>query len=86
VSLNIKNEETVRLVRELADELGVSMTAAITDAVQARLASVRRDAPQGDFDVEDMLALAREIRARIGDADLNREIDDLYDDETGLPK
>jgi len=29
MSLNIKNEETVRLVRELADQLHVSMTAAM---------------------------------------------------------
>ena len=33
MSLNIKNEETVRLVRELASELDVSLTVAITDAV-----------------------------------------------------
>ena len=41
MSLNIKNEETVRLVRELAGELHVSMTAAITDAVRARLEQLR---------------------------------------------
>lgn len=86
MSLNIKNEQTVRLVRELADELGVSMTAAITDAVRARLDAVRSEPAPDDFDVEAVLALAREMRARIGDADLNREIDDLYDEETGLPK
>ena len=43
MSLNIKNEETVRLVRELADELDISMTAAITEAVRrpARAAASR---------------------------------------------
>ena len=85
MSLNIKNEETVRLVRELADELGVSMTAAIADAVKARLESVRSEPAAGDFDVDAVLALAREMRERIGDADLFQELEDLYD-EMGLPK
>jgi len=87
MSLNIKNEETVRLVRELADELGVSMTAAITDAVRARLEAVRvdRTAQEEDAYVERVLAIAAEMRERLGDADLNLEIEDLYD-EMGLPK
>ena len=85
MSLNIKNEETVRLVRELADELGMSMTAAIADAVKARLESVRSEPAASDFDVEAVLALAREMRERIGDADLFQELEDLYD-EMGLPK
>jgi antitoxin VapB len=86
MSLNIKNEETVRLVRELADELHVSMTAAITDAVRARLEAVRVDrTAQEDAYVERVLAIAAEMRERLGDADLSKEIDDLYD-EMGLPK
>lgn len=87
MSLNIKNEETVRLVRELADELHVSMTAAITDAVRARLEAVRvdRTAQGEDAYVERVLAIAAEMRERLGDADLNSEIDDLYD-EMGLPR
>ena len=43
MSLNIKNEETVRLVRELAAELDVSLTAAITDAVRVRLEQARAE-------------------------------------------
>src|SRR3990172_5335001 len=37
MSLNIKNVETYRLVKELADETGESMTAAVTEAVRERL-------------------------------------------------
>jgi hypothetical protein len=85
MSLNIKNEETVRLVRELADAMGVSMTAAIADAVKVRLESVRSEPAAGDFNVEAVLALTREMRERIGDADLFQELEDLYD-EMGLPK
>ena len=87
MSLNIKNEETVRLVRKLAEELGVSMTAAITDAVRARLEAlcVDRTAQEEDAYVERVLAIAAEMRERLGDADLNLEIEHLYD-EMGLPK
>ena len=37
MSLNIKNEETCRLARELADLTGETMTGAITVALRERL-------------------------------------------------
>ena len=44
MSLNIKNEETVRLVQaSWPTKLDVSMTAAITDAVRARLDEIRSE-------------------------------------------
>jgi hypothetical protein len=86
MSLNIKNEETVRLVRELANELQVSMTAAITDAVLARLEQVRAAEPEPAFDVEEALALAREIGNRLGHDYLSQDFDALLYDEMGLPK
>jgi antitoxin VapB len=42
MSLNIKNEKTHRLVRELARVTGESMTAAVDGAAQERLERVRR--------------------------------------------
>jgi hypothetical protein len=86
VSLNIKNEETVRLVKELADELHLSMTAAITEAVRLRLAQVRAGSPEGDFDEEEVLALAREMRERMGEEYLSQDFDALLYDEMGLPR
>lgn len=86
MSLNIKNEETVRLVRELADALDVSMTAAITDAVRTRLEQVRAQDPQPAFDVEEFLAFARELGNRIGHDYLSQDFDELLYDEMGLPK
>ena len=41
MALNIKNEETYRLIRELAGLTGESMTTAVTVAVRDRLARVR---------------------------------------------
>jgi hypothetical protein len=86
MSLNIKNEETVRLVRELADELDVSLTAAITDAVRVRLEQMRAAAPKPAFNVEEVLALFKEMRELAGAEYLSQDFDALLYDEMGLPK
>jgi antitoxin VapB len=41
MALNIKNEETQRLAKELAKLTGASMTAAITEALRERVDRVR---------------------------------------------
>ncbi len=59
MSLNIKNAETYRLVKELAEETGLSMTAAVTEAVRQHLARIRAtqdDDPEAR--VQRMLELA----------------------------
>jgi hypothetical protein len=86
VSLNIKNEETVRLVRELAAVLDVSLTAAITDAVRARLEQVRAERPEPAFDVEAVLEMLGEIGDRLGHDYLSQDFDALLYDDMGLPK
>ena len=42
MSLNIKNEQTVALVRELARRTGLSQTSAVEEAVRAKLAELER--------------------------------------------
>ena len=42
MGLNIKNEHTTALVRELAERTGLTQTAAITEAVRAKLAELDR--------------------------------------------
>ena len=84
MSLNIKNERTHALVRELATLRGVSQTDAVTEAVEQRLAELHRGAPDRTRTTENILRLAAEFRAHAGDIDLS--VDDLYDDETGLPR
>ena len=88
MGLNIKNENTVRLIRDLAERLDMSMTAAVTEAVQARLAQVvqAEDDAAFDRDIERGLALAREIRERLGEEYLSQDFDALLYDEMGLPK
>lgn len=88
MSLNIKNEETVRLVRELAGELDLSMTQAITEAVRVRLDQVRTQKVDDDFDrgIERGLAILAEMRERMGEEYLSQDFDALLYDEMGLPK
>lgn len=86
MSLNIKNAATYRLVKELADETGVSMTAAVTDAVQRRLDEVRAERGDGRIDIDAALALTAELRERLGSDYLARDFDAQLYDERGLPR
>lgn len=84
--LNIKNPEAYRLVKELADATGESMTQAVTEAVRQRLERLKAaTTPANDFDVDEILAMAREIGSRFPPGYLETAFDDLYD-EDGLPK
>lgn len=86
MSLNIKNPEAYRLVRALAEATGESMTRAVTVAVRERLDRLQADARRdNDFDVEEVLAMAREIGSRFPPGYLQEAIEDLYD-EQGLPR
>jgi len=83
-SLNIKNEEAVRLVRELSRRTGQSMTGAITLAVKAQL---EREKPNSKAGLAKWLdEVTRETAAMMNDGRTSKELmDDLYDEETGLP-
>lgn len=88
MSLNIKNEETVGLVRELANELGVGLTAAVDDAVRTRLQSIRSDDREREIEaeIERLLELWGEFGDRLGQDYLSQDLDELLYDENGLPK
>lgn len=87
MSLNIKNDETERLARDLARLTGESLTAAITTAVRERLARLRLD------DDEVVARRAARLRA-ISDSAASRWVEpyrtadhgDLLYDEAGLPR
>ena len=85
MSLNIKNDETCRLARELAQLTGESMTGAITVALRERLERETRQ--------RDAAALKRDIRAIAERCARNLkpgpsavEHGDYLYDERGLPK
>lgn len=86
MSLNIKNAETYRLVKELAEATGESMTTAVTTAVQERLARVRAERDEGGIDVERGMALLAVMRSRLTPGYLDQDFDELLYDEKGAPK
>lgn len=86
MGLSIKNAEAERLIRELAGELDVSLTAAVTDAVQARLDAVRAERKTSDIDWDRVMEIARELREGLGEEYLSQDFDALLYDEMGLPK
>ena len=87
MSLNIKNAETYRLVKELADETGESMTTAVTEAVRERLERLRNAEPDDvDARVQRLLELTAEIRRRAPVGYIDQDFDELLYDEMGLPK
>ena len=85
MSLNIKNEETHQLARELVALTGETMTRAVTVALRERLERER-----GERSVETKLRRLRAIRKRCagmlkGDGPSAIEHGDLLYDERGLP-
>jgi antitoxin VapB len=85
MSLNIKNVETYRLIRELADLTGESMTGAVTKAVRERLERLKRT-EDGLGMAERIHAIATDMHARLPSDFFDVEHGELLYDEDGLPK
>jgi antitoxin VapB len=85
MSLNIKNAESYRLIRELADLTGETMTGAVTEAVRERLERLRREQDRAGM-AERIHEIAADMRARLPDDFFDIEHGDLLYDEDGLPK
>jgi antitoxin VapB len=84
MSLNIKDEKTHRMAKELARLTGESMTAAVNEALRERLERVRGRSKK-DM-AERILAIGRECAARLKEPYKSMNVDDLLYDEKGLPK
>ena len=87
MTMNIKNAETHRLARELAELTGESVTTAVTVAVRERLERerIRKRPDDGDF-VERLLDIGRRAAPKLRAGGLTSENHGnfLYD-EDGLP-
>lgn len=86
MGLSIKNDETERLVRELARRKGVGVTTAIRLAVSNELA---KDALPAKKDPKKIKAAIRKIQAEVaalGGLPSMKEIDDWMYDENGAPR
>ena len=85
MGLNIKNEETCALARELAELTGETMTGAITVALSERLEKEKRERDKEAL-LRDIRAIAEHCAARLGPGPSSTEIGDFLYDEHGLPK
>jgi antitoxin VapB len=85
MSMNIKNQETHDLARELATLTGESVTQAVTIAVRERLERVRRE--QGAEERgRRMREIAHRMAERMTPEFRSLDIDEFLYDENGLPK
>jgi antitoxin VapB len=84
MALSIKNEETHRLVRELAERTGETMTMAVTTAVRERLDRIRRE--QDESLADRLLAIGKDCAARLREPFRSVDHGDLLYDERGRPK
>jgi antitoxin VapB len=84
MGLNIKNEETHRLVEELARLTGESLTAAVTRAVRERLDRVRRE--RSVSLAERLVAIGKDCAAHLKEPFRSVDHGELLYDERGLPR
>jgi antitoxin VapB len=84
MGLNIKNEETYQLVRELAALTGESMTAAVREAICERLERVRRE--RSASLAERLVAIGKDCASHLKEPSLSADHDDLLYNERRLPK
>ena len=84
MALNIKSEQTYRLVQELTALTGESMTLAVTVAVRERLARI--EAGQGEGLAERLVAIGKDCASRLREPFRSADHGDLLYDERGLPK
>lgn len=83
-SLNIKNSETCRLIQELADATGETMTAAVTQAVRERLERLRGE--RGGSLADRLVAIGKDCAARLGGEYRALDHDAMLYDAKGLPQ
>ena len=84
MSLNIKNERTHALVRELATLRGVSQTEAVEGAVRAQLAALTMPRTPEQISARS-LEIGKQLSARLG-TDSGADHTAFLYDELGLPR
>lgn len=86
MALNIKDEETHRLTKELAQLTGESLTRTVKISIQERLER-QKQAPRLSGRLQKIMKIVERTAPLIDDGRSSKELfDELYDDETGLPK
>lgn len=90
MALNIENEEAHRLAQELAELKGVSIVEAVTGFLKKDVERERATRESGDAKrglAAWLMEISRETAPLMNDGRTSKQVmDELYDDETGLPK
>jgi antitoxin VapB len=84
MSLNIKDEKTHRMARELARLTGESLTAAVNEAVRERLEKVRGSSRKSM--AERLMEIGKDCASHLKEPYKSMDVDELLYDENGLPK
>ena len=84
MALNIKNDQTQRLVKQLTTLTGETMTEAVTEAVRERLERIRSQ--QGAGLADHLLAIGKDCAAHLRDPFRSTDHGELLYDEQGLPR
>jgi antitoxin VapB len=84
MGMNIKNEETYKLTKQLAKLTGESLTTAITEAVRERLVRVRSE--RGEDLAERLLEIGRDCAAHLKKPFRTIDHGEMLYDDRGLPK
>jgi hypothetical protein len=86
MAINIKNFEVETRVRELAALRGVSLVAAVTEAVKREIEREKQSQRKKKLMAEWLMEISRETGPMMNDGKSSKELmDELYDPETGLP-
>jgi antitoxin VapB len=82
MGMNIKNDEAQKLAQRLVALTGESLTAAVTEALRERVERLERKGM-----ADRLMAIGHDYAKRAALLPGKpMEIEDLYDEETGLPK
>jgi antitoxin VapB len=84
MSMNIKNDRTQKLVQDLSELTGESLTTAITEAVRERLERVRGE--QGSGLADRLMRIGQDCAANLQEPYQSLDHGKLLYDEKGLPK
>ncbi|MBV8361768.1 MAG: type II toxin-antitoxin system VapB family antitoxin [Deltaproteobacteria bacterium] len=84
MGLNIKNEETDRLVEELAKLTGESMTVAVTEAVRERLERIRHT--RGMSLADRLVTIGQDCATHLKGPFISIDHSEFLYDERGLPR
>ncbi len=84
MAMNIKNDETQKLARELSELTGESLTAAVTEALRERLERMQNS--QGAGLADRLLRIGKDCAAHLNEPFRTIDHGDMLYDERGLPR